>query len=73
MAESGRTEEQRRALRDALRRQLESMAALQAAAEAEKKEQSELLGRIAAMEGKVGGWGEVAAGPSRSVFNDCFV
>ncbi|GBF89159.1 kinesin-II motor protein [Raphidocelis subcapitata] len=53
MAESGRTEEQRRALRDALRRQLESMAALQAAAEAEKREQSELLTRIAAMEEKV--------------------
>ena len=54
MAESGRTEDQRRALREALRRRLADMAALQAAAEAERREQDELLSKIKAMEGKVG-------------------
>lgn len=54
MTESGRTEEQRLALREALKRQLADMAALQAAAEAERKEQGELLAKIKAMEGKVG-------------------
>ena len=53
MAESGRTEDQRRALREALRHQLADMAALQAAAEGERREQEELLARIKAMESKV--------------------
>ncbi|KAI8476435.1 MAG: kinesin-like protein FLA10 [Monoraphidium minutum] len=53
MAESGRTEEQRRALREALRRRLGAMEALSAAAEAGRREQGELLARIKAMEGKV--------------------
>ena len=64
MAESGRTEEQRRALREALKRQLASMEALQAAAEGERREQEELLAKIKAMEGKVGGPG--APPPSTS-------
>jgi hypothetical protein len=54
MAESGRSEEQRRALREALKRRLADMAALQAAAEGERREQAELLAKIKAMEGKVG-------------------
>ncbi|KIZ06247.1 kinesin family member 3B [Monoraphidium neglectum] len=53
MAESGRSEEQRRALREALKRRLADMAALQAAAEGERREQAELLAKIKAMEGKV--------------------
>lgn len=62
MAESGRTEEQRRALRGALKQQLAHMAALSAAAEAERKEQAELLARIKAMEEKVGRGGVRGSG-----------
>lgn len=55
MASSNATEEQRRALREALKKQIADMRALEAAAEKDKAEQQELLARIAAMEGKVGG------------------
>lgn len=54
MATSNATEEQRRALREELKRQIADMRALQAAAEVERKEQQDLLARIAAMESKVG-------------------
>lgn len=70
MTESGRTEEQRRALREALKRRLADMAALQAAAEAEKKEQEELLTKIKAMEGKVAGAWLSRGLPWALVFSD---
>jgi hypothetical protein len=54
MSASNATEEQRLALREALKGQIANMRALQAAAEKDKQEQQELLARIAAMEGKVG-------------------
>jgi hypothetical protein len=54
MTASNATEEQRLALREALKGQISNMRALQAAAEKDKQEQQELLARIAAMEGKVG-------------------
>lgn len=53
MTASNATEEQRLALREALKGQIANMRALQAAAEKDKQEQQELLARIAAMEGKV--------------------
>jgi hypothetical protein len=54
MTASNATEEQRLALREALKGQIANMRTLQAAAEKDKQEQQELLARIAAMEGKVG-------------------
>lgn len=54
MASSNATEEQRRALREALKKQIADMRALEAAAEKDQAEQQELLSRIAAMESKVG-------------------
>lgn len=53
MTASNATEEQRLALREALKGQIAHMRALQAAAERDKQEQQELLARISAMEGKV--------------------
>lgn len=53
MALSDATEEQRRALRDALKKQIADMRALEASAEKGKAEQQDLLARIAAMESKV--------------------
>jgi hypothetical protein len=53
MTASNATDEQRLALREALKGQIANMRALQAAAEKDKQEQQELLARIAAMEGKV--------------------
>lgn len=53
MAASNATEEQRLALRQALKRQIADMRALEAAAEKDKAEQQELLTMIAAIQGKV--------------------
>lgn len=53
MAASGREEEQRRALREALRAQLADLDALSGAAEAARREQAELQARLEALEGKV--------------------
>lgn len=54
MAASDASNGQRLALREDLKRQIAGMRAMQEAAEVDKREQQELLERIAAMESKVG-------------------
>lgn len=57
VGDTSKTDEQRRAARDALKKQAAEAAAIAQQLETEAKEKAELEAKITAMESKVGAWG----------------